>query len=59
MTHADHVAQLRAELRYLRERRDLYRAKVHGPRPARLERLHELEREHDLAESRLRRAEGA
>ncbi len=59
MTPAGHLEQLRAELRYLRDRRDLYRAKVYGPRPARLSRLRELEREHDLAESRLRRAERA
>ena len=56
-THDEHIERLRAELDYLRERRDLYRAKVYGPRPARLSRLRELEREHDLAESRLRRAE--
>jgi hypothetical protein len=49
--------QLRAEVKYLRDRRDLYRAKVYGPRPARLSRLRELEREYDLAESRLRRLE--
>jgi hypothetical protein len=59
MTHAGHLDQLRAEVKYLRERRDLYRAKVYGPRPARLSRLRELEREHDLAESRLSRAEHA
>jgi hypothetical protein len=48
---------LRAEANYLRERRDLYRAKVYGPRPSSLARLRELEREYELAESRLRRAE--
>jgi hypothetical protein len=52
-----HLEQLRENVRYLGRRRDLYRAKVYGPRPARLSRLHELEREYDLAESRLRRAE--
>jgi hypothetical protein len=57
MTHADHIDRLRAELSYLRDRRDLYRAKVYGPRPASLSRLRELEREHDLAASRLQRAE--
>ena len=57
MTHADHLDQLRAELKHLRDRRDLYRAKVYGPRPTRLSRLRELEREHDIAESRVRRAE--
>lgn len=56
MNHGDHVDHLRAELRYVRERRDLYRAKVYGPRPARHSRLEELERAHELAESRLRRA---
>jgi hypothetical protein len=52
-----HLEQLRAELDYLRQRRDLYRAKVYGPRPTRLSRLRELEREYELAESHLRRAE--
>ena len=52
-----HLEQLRENVRYLGERRDLCRAKVYGPRPARLSRLRELEREYDLAESRLRRAE--
>jgi hypothetical protein len=56
-TSTAHLEQLRAELDYLRERRDLYRAKVYGPRPTRLSRLEELEREYELAESRLRRAE--
>ena len=56
-THDQHLERLRAELDYLRERRDLYRAKVYGPRPARLARLRELEREYELAESRLHRAE--
>jgi hypothetical protein len=57
VTSARDVEQLRAEVEYLRERRDLYRAKVYGPRPSRLSRLRELEREHDLAEARLHRAE--
>jgi hypothetical protein len=59
MTGTDHLDRLREELRYLRGRRDIYRAKVYGPRPTRLSRLRELEREHDLAESRLRRAQEA
>ena len=54
-----HLEQLRAELRYLRQRRDLYRAKVYGPRPASVPRMEELEREYELAVSRLRRAERA
>ena len=57
MTDSRHVERLRAEVDYLRDRRDLYRAKVYGPRPTRLSRLRELEREYELAESYLRRAE--
>ena len=57
MTDADHIARLRAELDYVRRRRDIYRAKVYGPRPTRLSRLRELEREYELAEAYLRRAE--
>jgi hypothetical protein len=54
---ASHLEQLREEVRYLGNRRDLYRAKVYGPRPALLSRLHELERQYELAETRLKRAE--
>jgi hypothetical protein len=57
MTTTSRLEQLRAEARYLRDRRDLYRAKVYGPRPTRPARLEELERQYDLAESHLRRAE--
>ena len=57
MTTPSHLEQLRAEARHLRQRRDLYRAKVYGPRPTSPSRLEELEREYELAESRLRRAE--
>ena len=56
-SEGSHLEQLRENVRYLGNRRDLYRAKVYGPRPARLSRLRELEREYELAESRLRRAE--
>ena len=31
-TDADRLARLRMDARYHRERRDLYRAKVYGPR---------------------------
>jgi hypothetical protein len=58
MTSTAHMEQLRAEVRHLRDRRDLYRAKVYGPRPARISRSEELEREYEPAESRLRRVEG-
>lgn len=54
---ARRLEELRATARYDRERRDLYRAKVHGARPTRPERLEELQRAAALSESRLRRAE--
>ncbi len=53
----DRIARLRAEARYHRERYDLYRAKVYGPRPTTLTRLRELERAAEAAEARLRHAE--
>jgi hypothetical protein len=51
------IEQLRAEARYARERRDLYRAKMYGPRPTSPTRMRELERALEGAEARLRRAE--
>jgi hypothetical protein len=51
------LEELRATARYDRERRDLYRAKVLGPRPSSPARLEELQRIAALSESRLRRAE--
>ena len=57
MTGQGHIERLRAEAEYLRRRLDLYRAKVYGSRPTNLARLRELERQYELAESRLRRAE--
>ena len=57
MTTPARLEEMRAEVRYRRNRLDLYRAKVYGPRPTELSRLEELEREYELAESRLRRAE--
>lgn len=56
MTATDHLEQLRAEAAYRRQRLELYRAKVYGPRPTSAARLAELEREYDLAASRLKRA---
>jgi hypothetical protein len=53
------IEQLRAEARYARERYDLYRAKMYGSRPTSMPRLRELEREHQGADGRLRRAEEA
>lgn len=50
------LEELEAEARYHRERYDLYRAKSYGPRPTSDSRLRELERMHQGAASRLRRA---
>jgi hypothetical protein len=54
---ARRLEELRATARYDRERRDLYRAKVLGPRATSPVRLEELRRVADLSASRLRRAE--
>jgi hypothetical protein len=51
------IEELRAEARYHRERYALYRAKMYGPRPTTLTRLRQLERAHQGAEARLRRAQ--
>jgi hypothetical protein len=59
MAGAADIEQLRAETRYARERRDLYRAKMYGPRPTSAVRMRELERALETAEGRLRRAEQA
>jgi hypothetical protein len=57
VSHA--IEDLRAEARYRRERYDLYRAKIYGPRPTTMARLRELERAHQGADARLRRAKQA
>ena len=57
MTDANRLAELRAEARHARERLDLYRAKVYGPRATSLTRLRELERVSEAAQERLRAAE--
>lgn len=54
-----HIADLRADARYARERCDLYRAKVYGPRATSMTRLRELERIAEAAAARLRYAEQA
>lgn len=56
---AAHIESLRAELLYLGQRRDLYRARLYGRRALNPERLADLDRQHALATSRLRRAERA
>jgi hypothetical protein len=57
MTSLRRLDELRIDARYHREHRDLYRAKMHGPRPTSPVQLRELERACVLSESRLRRAE--
>jgi hypothetical protein len=57
VTPADRLEELRAEARYRRERYELYKARIHGPRPSSPARLRELEREARAAEERLRHAE--
>jgi hypothetical protein len=53
------IEALEAEARYARERYELYRAKTYGPRPTSMARLRELQRIHEGAEARLRRARRA
>ena len=53
------IEDLRVEARYRRERYELYRAKMYGLRPTSMARLMELERAHQGAQARLRRAEQA
>lgn len=50
------LARLDAQARYARERYQLYKARVHGPRPTDSGRLRELERSCQRAATRLRRA---
>ena len=47
------LADLEAEARYSRERYDLYRARVYGPRATSDARLRELKRDSDRASERL------
>jgi hypothetical protein len=51
--------ELLAEARHARERRDLYRARVYGPRPTSPARLRELERIAEASERAARRSEQA
>ena len=53
------IEALEGEARYARERYQLYRAKAYGPRPTSMARLRELQRIHEGAEERLRRARRA
>jgi diguanylate cyclase (GGDEF)-like protein len=54
---ADDLARLRMDVRYHRERRDLYRAKVDEPHAVSPMRLHELEQAYELAAEALAVAE--
>jgi hypothetical protein len=47
------IAELRAEAHHARERLDLYRARIYGPRATRPERLQELQRISERAQERL------
>jgi hypothetical protein len=57
MASAPRLDDLRAEVRHLRERRDLYQAKMYGSRPTSMTRMRELDRELAGAEERLQFAE--
>jgi hypothetical protein len=57
MTSLRPLDELRVDARHHRQRLDLYRAKVYGPRPTSPSRLKELERASVLSASLLRRAE--
>jgi len=57
MTSTHRLEELRADARYQLERRDLYRAKMFGPRATSPERLRELERAYEQVAERLRAAE--
>jgi hypothetical protein len=52
-----HLDDLRVQARYARERYDLYKAKVYGPRPTSPARMRELQRESERAEAGLRAAQ--
>jgi hypothetical protein len=59
MAGAARTEDLLAEARYQRNRYDLYRAKMYGPRPTTMARLRQLERAYQGAEARLRGAQRA
>jgi hypothetical protein len=59
MAESPRLEDLQAEARYARERYDLYKAKMYGPRPTSEARVRELERALKGAEANLRRAQEA
>jgi hypothetical protein len=52
-----HLDDLRAQAQHARQRYQLYKARVYGPRATSPARLHELESIYERAEERLRAAE--
>jgi hypothetical protein len=56
MADGPRIEDLEAEARHHRERLDLYRAKMYGQRPTTMTQLRKLERTHQDAVVRLRRA---
>ncbi|CAA9485741.1 MAG: hypothetical protein AVDCRST_MAG30-1075 [uncultured Solirubrobacteraceae bacterium] len=50
------LAELEAEEQHARRRRDLYKAKMYGPRPTEPGEMRELERTHQAALERLEHA---
>ena len=56
MEPAARLDELRAEARHRREQRDLYKAKMYGPRATSISRMRELERRVVSAEGNLSRA---
>ena len=56
MEPAARLEELRAEARHRREQRDLYKAKMYGPRATSISRMRELERRLVSAEGNLSRA---
>jgi hypothetical protein len=57
MADAFDLERLRADVRYARERRDLYRARSYGARPTDPARLRELDRVYEAARLRLEHEE--
>ena len=57
MPERHRIDELRAEVAYARQRRDLYRAKSYGERPTSPQRMRELERVLQAAEERLAHAQ--
>jgi hypothetical protein len=54
---SDRLADLREEARYRRERLELYKARLYAGRARNQDKLRELQRAHDGAVARVRRAE--